>query len=102
VSWCVVGNYEGDESQTRYRLAEELAGFVWSRPVVRPRRGAAAHRSSRRRRTSTASRTPAVGAISIHVYGADIERLGSSINKTFDHLPIHELAGTTGRPWRTA
>jgi len=39
-------------------------------------------------------------AISIHVYGADIERLGSSINKTFDHLPVRELDGATRQAWR--
>jgi hypothetical protein len=39
------------------------------------------------------------------VYGADIERLGSSINKTFDHVAVRssgELAGTTGRRRQTA
>ena len=42
-------------------------------------------------------------AISIHVYGADIERLGSSINKTFDHLrirPSRDHVDPMARPWR--
>ena len=31
---------------------------------------------------------------------ADIERLGSSINKTFDQLPVRELAGASRKAWR--
>jgi hypothetical protein len=27
-------------------------------------------------------------AISIHVYGADLERLGSSIHRRYDDLPV--------------
>jgi predicted metal-dependent enzyme (double-stranded beta helix superfamily) len=33
-------------------------------------------------------------AISIHVYGADLNKLGSSINRRFDHLPIRGTAPT--------
>jgi hypothetical protein len=35
-------------------------------------------------------------AISIHVYGADIGKLGSSINRTFDYLPILSSPETPG------
>jgi predicted metal-dependent enzyme (double-stranded beta helix superfamily) len=100
VSWCVVGVYEGEESQTLYHLAEDADG-----PCLVERGRETAGRGS-----ATALLPPAENihrvanagsdrAISIHVYGADIERLGSSINKTFDHLPIRELAGPT-RAWR--
>lgn len=36
-------------------------------------------------------------AISIHVYGADIGNLGSSINRTFDDLPILAFPGGARR-----
>ena len=40
-------------------------------------------------------------AISIHVYGADIGRLGSSINHVFDDLPVRPDPGDVRRvAWR--
>lgn len=65
------------------------------------------------RRGQTAARIPpeedihevtnvgAAKAISIHVYGADIAKLGSSINRTFDHLPVLPSPGDAPRVrWR--
>ena len=84
VSWCVVGVYEGRERETRYRAADgylEVADQIDADPghveVIVPTAEADIHDVT------------AVGArptISIHVYGADIERLGSSILRRFDHL----------------
>lgn len=102
VSWCVVGVYEGEESQTLYHLADE-GGKVC---LVETGREIAS------RGSCTALVPPAENihrvanagsrlAISIHVYGADIERLGSSINKTFDDLPIREPGDAMPRAWRT-
>jgi predicted metal-dependent enzyme (double-stranded beta helix superfamily) len=74
VSWCVVGVYEGRERETRYRAIEQ-GDKRWLEP--------------------TGSDEP---TISIHVYGADIERLGSSIYRRFDDWAIREPAGTSTRP----
>ena len=90
VSWCVVGVYEGLELETRYRAIRidgrrclEEIGTVEARPghvevIVPP--------------VEDIHSVTAIGdgpAISIHVYGADIERLGSSIHRRFDDWPIH-------------
>ena len=105
VSWCVVGVYEGEETQTLYHLADEEGGVC----LVETGREVA------KRGSCTALIPPAENihrvanagsgqAISIHVYGADIERLGSSINKTFDDLPIRligEHVDAMPRAWRT-
>jgi predicted metal-dependent enzyme (double-stranded beta helix superfamily) len=89
VSWCVVGVYEGRERETRYRSVEidgvrclEAVGSVDARPghveVIVPS-------------VEDIHAVTAVGdgpTISIHVYGADIERLGSSIYRRFDDWPV--------------
>ena len=89
VSWCVVGVYEGRERETRYRAVEvdgerglQAVGSVDARPghveVIVPS-------------VEDIHSVTAVGegpTISIHVYGADIERLGSSIYRRFDDWPV--------------
>ena len=89
VAWCVVGVYEGRERETRYRAVEvdgehclEPTGIVDARPghveVIVPS-------------TQDIHCVEAAGpgpTISIHVYGADIERLGSSIYRRFDDWPV--------------
>jgi predicted metal-dependent enzyme (double-stranded beta helix superfamily) len=89
VSWCIVGVYEGRERETRYR-AVEAGGTRWLEPtgtidalpghveVIVPS-------------VEDIHEVTAVGegpTISIHVYGADIERLGSSIYRRFDDWPV--------------
>jgi predicted metal-dependent enzyme (double-stranded beta helix superfamily) len=92
-AWCVVGVYEGTERETRYRLegsgddlrlvtigtyemsGGEAAGFAAD--------GNDIHRVA----NPTDQR-----AISIHIYGADIGALGTSIKQRYDHLPIVEGA----------
>ena len=89
VSWCIVGVYEGRERETRYR-AVETGGERWLEPtgsidalpghveVIVPS-------------VEDIHAVTAVGegpTISIHVYGADIERLGSSIYRRFDDWPV--------------
>lgn len=82
VSWCVVGVYRGVERETHYRLTgrDELApvGTVEAR---------AGHVEVLVPPAENIHRVEAVGdskTISIHVYGADVERLGSSILRRFD------------------
>ena len=82
VSWCVVGVYEGRERETRFRTVGrslEEAGSIDALPghveVIVPSSEADIHA------VTAAGDTP---TISIHVYGADIERLGTSILRRFD------------------
>lgn len=89
VSWCVVGVYEGRELETRYRAVGRIlepVGTVEAGPghveVIVPS-------------AADIHRVTAIGAgptISIHVYGADIERLGSSVYRRFDHWPVRRGA----------
>lgn len=98
VSWCVVGVYTGEEEEIRYRLYEE-----GDRRFLVP---------EGRQKTQPAQVTTLIPpeedihqvsnvgegkAISIHVYGADIGKLGSSINRTFDDLPILPFPGGARR-----
>lgn len=85
VSWCVPGVYRGRESETRYRLehgGDGAAHLVEAGRQVNETLTACAlcppgdiHR--------VANDGPET-AISIHIYGADIGRLGSSIRRTYD------------------
>jgi predicted metal-dependent enzyme (double-stranded beta helix superfamily) len=104
VSWCVVGVYRGAELQTRYRLCDAGAGpcLVPTETRIVPAGSVsvlvppdedihqvACHGSER--------------AISIHVYGTDIGRLGSSVNHRFTNMPIREPeAGMRQISWRMA
>jgi predicted metal-dependent enzyme (double-stranded beta helix superfamily) len=93
VSWCVVGVYEGRERETRYRAIEE-GGRRWLEPTgsVDADPG---HVEVIVPSVEDIHVVTAVGeepTISIHVYGADIERLGSSIYRRFDDWPIREPA----------
>jgi predicted metal-dependent enzyme (double-stranded beta helix superfamily) len=95
VSWCVVGVYEGRERETRYR-AVEVGGRRWLEPTG----SIDAHPGHVEVIVPSVEDIHAVTAvgdgptISIHVYGADIERLGSSIYRRFDDWPVRgdELA----------
>lgn len=106
VSWCVVGVYEGEESQTLYRLSEdqgELCLVETGREIAAP--GSCTALIPPAENIHRVENAGAGRAISIHVYGADIERLGSSINRTFDHLAIRpalERVGATTPPWRAS
>jgi 3-mercaptopropionate dioxygenase len=89
VSWCVVGVYRGLEREIRYRLVEaggrshlEPVGSVVARP---------GHVEALVPPAEDIHAVTAAGdelAVSIHVYGADIELLGSSIHRRFDDVPI--------------
>jgi predicted metal-dependent enzyme (double-stranded beta helix superfamily) len=94
VSWCVVGVYRGVESETHYRLTER-DGERCLLPVGRIE-ARAGHVETLVPPAENIHSVAAAGeekTISIHVYGADIERLGSSILRRFDDLP--QLAGAS-------
>lgn len=84
VSWCAVGVYEGQETETRYRLA----GRKGRRQLV-----VTGHAVNERGAVSGiappgdihhVTNSGATTAISLHVYGADIRALGSSIRRSYE------------------
>ena len=86
VSWCIVGVYEGREREIRYRAVDgylEEAGTVDALPghveVIVPSSEEDIHA------VTAGGDGP---TISIHVYGADIERRGTSIYRRFDDWPV--------------
>jgi predicted metal-dependent enzyme (double-stranded beta helix superfamily) len=93
VSWCVVGVYQGAESETHYRLIEDDGGqrLVPTTTFHAP----AGHVEALVPPAENIHSVAAAGdrkTISIHIYGADIERLGSSILKRYDNLEQLPLA----------
>jgi predicted metal-dependent enzyme (double-stranded beta helix superfamily) len=85
VSWCVVGVYRGVERETHYELAgDELIATA----------NVEAHPGDVEALVPPAGNIHLVEAagdgltISIHVYGADIEKLGSSVYRRFDDLAV--------------
>ncbi len=90
VSWCVTGVHQGAESERRYRLVPDGTScrLVATEDVVNAQGdvcGFAPPGDIHRVRNACSST-----AISIHVYGADIARLGSSVRRVY-HLPADEL-----------
>lgn len=98
VSWCVVGVHRGEEDETSFRLAghESDPHLVVTRHTVNPVGSVVAlvppgdiHRVK-----NSCDHV----AVSIHVYGADVEKLGSSILRCYEHEirtnaePVAQLA----------
>lgn len=90
VSWCVTGVHQGTESERRYRLVPDgtTARLVATEDVVNHQGDVCgfAPPGDIHRVYNSCSST----AISIHIYGADISRLGSSVRRVYD-LPADEL-----------
>ena len=87
VSWCTVGVSEGQETETLYRLA----GRTGRRQLV-----VSGHAVNRRREVTViappgdihhVSNRGTTTEISLHVYGAEIGKLGSSIRRVYDLAP---------------
>ncbi len=93
VSWCVVGVYRGVEREERYEIVDS-GGRRYLQPagaVLAPR----GHVETLIPPDGDIHAVTAAGretAISIHVYGADIEHLGSSIHRRYDDLEIVDAA----------
>ncbi|WP_190137718.1 cysteine dioxygenase family protein [Streptomyces longispororuber] len=87
VSWCVTGVHEGEEHERRYRLVPAAgpgtsARLIATEDVVNPTGavcGFAPPGDIHRVWNAGSGR-----AISLHVYGADISRLGSSVRRVYD------------------
>jgi predicted metal-dependent enzyme (double-stranded beta helix superfamily) len=87
VSWCVVGVYEGQEHETRYRLAQDgSTQYLVEDGVGTNPHGSIAALTPPGDIHCVENRGPGA-AISLHVYGADIRRLGSSIRRSY-HLTV--------------
>jgi 3-mercaptopropionate dioxygenase len=84
VAWCVAGVIQGAEHEERFTLRSD----GWLEPdrtsvnVTGDVTGLAPPGDIHRVRNAGAQ-----NAISLHVYGADISRLGSSVRRTYD-LPV--------------
>lgn len=87
VSWCVTGVVEGQETEEVYEI-REVAGqprLVRTGESVNAAGAVSAldpPGDIHRVRNSCAEK-----AVSLHIYGADIRRLGSSVRRTYD-LPV--------------
>ncbi|UNZ19134.1 cysteine dioxygenase family protein [Streptomyces sp. 891-h] len=91
VSWCVTGVHQGEEHERRYRLlpADAAAGgsarLVATEDVVNPV-GAVCGFAPPGDIHRVWNGCDSV-AVSLHIYGADISRLGSSVRRVYD-LPV--------------
>ncbi|MFI1676668.1 cysteine dioxygenase [Streptomyces sp. NPDC020607] len=87
VSWCVTGVHEGEEQERRYRLVPAAgpggaARLVATEDVVNPQGSVCGFAPPGDiHRVWNACGTL---AISIHIYGADIARLGSSVRRVYE------------------
>ncbi|MCM6773928.1 cysteine dioxygenase family protein [Nocardia sp. CDC159] len=89
VSWCVAGVHEGQESERRYRLVPDGSScrLVTAGDVLNPVGAVSAFAPPgdiHRVRNAGDSK-----AISIHLYGADVSRLGTSIRRVYT-APVGE------------
>src|SRR5215212_3572193 len=81
VSWCVVGVYRGVERETHYDLVD---GTLVETATLEARAGHVEALVPPARNIHSVTAAGSAKTISIHVYGADIERLGSSILRCYD------------------
>ncbi|WP_329494179.1 cysteine dioxygenase family protein [Kitasatospora herbaricolor] len=89
VSWCVAGVHRGQESERRYRLVSDgrTGRLVATEDVLGPQGSVAAFAPPGDiHQVRNAGTTLAV---SLHVYGADVGRLGTSIRRVY-RLPADE------------
>ncbi len=85
VSWCVVGVHQGEEDETSYRLCgdESDPHLVITEHTVNPVGSVVAlvpPGDIHRVKNSCSGL-----AVSLHVYGADVQALGSSILRRYEH-----------------
>jgi 3-mercaptopropionate dioxygenase len=89
VCWCVVGVYRGTEREEHYRPVERDGDWALERVgVVEASAGHVEALVPPAHNIHAVAATGAEKTISIHVYGADIERRGTSILRRFDDLDV--------------
>ncbi len=87
VSWCVVGVHQGCEKEVQYQLIDETdMPYLLPTAVCYNPAGSVMGLTPPGDIHHVVNPGPDL-AISIHVYGADIHRLGSSIRRRYD-LPV--------------
>lgn len=103
VAWCAVGVYEGMERETRYRLhAQGGQAFLVEAGTSLARAGDTGVLVPPAEDIHQVACAGHELAVSIHVYGADIGRLGTSINHRFEDIPVlpDSPAGSDPARWR--
>jgi predicted metal-dependent enzyme (double-stranded beta helix superfamily) len=91
VCWCVVGVHQGREKEVQYQLVQDTTTpYLLPTGVCYNTVGSVAALTPPGDIHHVANPGPDL-AISIHVYGADIHRLGSSIRRRYD-LPVQQMA----------
>jgi predicted metal-dependent enzyme (double-stranded beta helix superfamily) len=89
VSWCVTGVHQGEEHERRYRLlpagaAGGSARLVATEDVVNPAGSVCGFAPPGDIHRVWNGCTDGEVAVSLHLYGADISRLGSSVRRVYD------------------
>jgi predicted metal-dependent enzyme (double-stranded beta helix superfamily) len=90
VTWCVFGVIQGIEYEELYTLDEERGCLVEAGTDVNRLGGVSgfAPPGDIHRVRNVGERT----AISIHVYGTDVSRIGSSVRRTYDQPVLQAVA----------
>ncbi|MFH8349526.1 cysteine dioxygenase [Streptomyces sp. NPDC018045] len=97
VAWCVTGTYRGVEEERRYRLADDGTGRCLV-PAGRSTNGPGTVAFVAPPGDIHEVRNAADGtAVSLHVYGADLSRTGTSIRRRYD-LPVRPPGDTSAEP----
>ena len=86
VTWCVFGVLAGAEHEDLYTLADDGASLIEAGTALNPTGAVSgfAPPGDIHRVRNAGDQT----AISIHVYGTDVSRIGSSVRRYYD-LPVH-------------
>jgi len=79
VTWCVVGVHTGEELESRYRLVDDH--LVEDDLIVNPQRSVAGLLPPGDIHEVTNS---GAGTVSLHVYGVDVRRRGTSVRRRYD------------------
>ena len=100
-SWCIVGVLAGGEREERFTLRERgTERWLQPRQEARYAPGDVCLLVPPDEDIHRVSNAGDGNTISLHVYGADIARWGSSINRTFDELPVRDDADGMPVSWR--
>jgi predicted metal-dependent enzyme (double-stranded beta helix superfamily) len=94
LAWCVVGVYEGAEHETRYSLTGNDGLVESGSAVAFPGEVAGLLPPGDIHRVYNAGDST---AISLHVYGADLSIVGSSIRRTYPAASVWTLDGRQNR-----
>jgi len=102
ICWCVVGVLEGVEKETSFQLLRGETDDTWLEPkeTIMLQPGHVCQLVPPDNDIHQVSNGGSETAISIHVYGTDIGKRGTSINRRFDALPVRETQPGIPVNWR--